>query len=47
MYNNDWKINETNLVPTACTICGAKSEHSRLNLTETCEDPVIQISLSW
>jgi hypothetical protein len=30
MYNNDWRISETNLVPAACAVCGVKTEHTRL-----------------
>jgi hypothetical protein len=35
MYNNEWRVSETNFVPSASTICGVKNEHSRLKCIET------------
>jgi hypothetical protein len=37
MDNNEWRISDTNLVPTASAICGVKTEHSRLKPTEAYE----------
>jgi hypothetical protein len=36
--DSEWRMSETNLVPSA--ICGVKTEHWRPKPTETCEEPV-------
>jgi hypothetical protein len=40
MYNSDGETTETNLVPIASSICGTKTENSRLKLAETYEKSV-------
>jgi hypothetical protein len=38
MCNNECRISESRLVPTAWAICGRKNEHSRPKPTETYEE---------
>jgi hypothetical protein len=40
LYNNEWGISETNFVPTASAVCGAKTKHSRL-IIKTYEESVV------
>jgi hypothetical protein len=45
VYNDEWGISETNLVPNTSVICRYKTEHSRLKPTKNLH--VILISVRW
>jgi hypothetical protein len=47
IYSNEWRISETDSMPTASVTCGVKTENWRLKRIETDEESVMSYWQLW